>query len=346
MTWEEKWQLVLARDIRCDGKFFYAVRSTGVYCRPSCPSRRPRREAVEFFTTPQAAERAGYRACFRCRPAENSRQLQAVEAACRQIENHLDSNLSLSVLSQAAGLSPFHLSRVFRRHLGVTPGQYRRARRLERFKSELNAQATVTDAIFEAGYGSSSRVYEQPRLGMKPSLYRNGAAGAKIAYTVFDSALGKALLAATRTGVCAIRFGQNEDEEALAQALRDEFPRAVLRRDDAALRFFVQAISEHLAGGAPVLNLPLDILATAFQSLVWNALRSIPRGETRTYGEVAEAIGRPQAVRAVARACASNPVALAIPCHRVVHRDGHSIGYRWGVERKRKLLAMEKESGN
>jgi AraC family transcriptional regulator of adaptative response/methylated-DNA-[protein]-cysteine methyltransferase len=295
---------------------------------------------VEFFGSPKEAEGAGYRACARCRPAEASRQLRAVEAACRQIDGNLDRNLPLGDLSRVAGLSPFHLSRLFRRHLGVTVRQYRQARRLDHLKEKLNTQSSVTDAIYEAGYGSASRVYEiaGAQLGMTPSSYRNGAPAAEIVYTIFDSALGKALLAATQKGVCAIRLGDDKD---LVQGLKREFAAAVLRQDDAALRHFASAVNRHLAEGAPAVDLPLDIRATAFQSLVWNALRAIPRGQTRTYSEVAEAIGRPRAVRAVANACAQNPVALAIPCHRVVHRDGRSTGYRWGAERKRKLLEME-----
>jgi AraC family transcriptional regulator of adaptative response/methylated-DNA-[protein]-cysteine methyltransferase len=344
MTMEKKWQAVQGRDAGADGKFFYAVRTTGVYCRPSCPSRRPRRESVEFFTTAHAAERAGYRACRRCRPTEISRQVRAVQAACQHIERNLDRNAPLTALARTVGMSPFHLARVFKRRLGVTPSQYRQARRLERFKSELNAQRTVTDAIFEAGYGSTSRLYENAtrQLGMSPSRYRNGAGGEEISYTVFDTPLGMLALAATGKGICAIRFG--ESAEALAQELKSEFSRADLRRADSALAPFARAVRDHVDGALPDLDLPFDIRATAFQRRVWDALRSIPYGRTASYSEVARGIGHPRAVRAVANACANNPVALVIPCHRVVHKDGSASGYRWGKERKRKLLAMEREN--
>jgi AraC family transcriptional regulator of adaptative response/methylated-DNA-[protein]-cysteine methyltransferase len=340
MTAEEKWQLVLARDPNSDGKFFYAVRTTGVYCRPSCPSRRPQRARVDFFPTPEAAEQAGYRACHRCRPTEINRQLRAVQTACRYIERHLDRDLSLAALGKAAGMSPFHLARIFKHRLGVTPRQYRQARQLQHFKNELNSQRTVTDAIFHAGYGSTSRVYESSsrRMGMTPIQYRRGAPGEDIGYTIFDSALGTVLLAATEKGVCAIRFG--EDAEAMVSELKREFA-AALCRNDAALKPLASAVRAHLEGSAPDLALPLDIRATAFQRRVWDVLRAIPYGETRTYSQVAQELGNPKAVRAVANACASNPVALAIPCHRVVHKDGHSSGYRWGTQRKGKLLAME-----
>jgi AraC family transcriptional regulator of adaptative response/methylated-DNA-[protein]-cysteine methyltransferase len=251
--------------------------------------------------------------------------------------------LSLAALGKAAGMSPFHLSRIFKRRLGVTPREYRQARQLENFKTELNSQRTVTDAIFHAGYGSASRLYENSnqRLGMTPSQYRGGAAGQEIKYTSFDSVLGTVMLAATDKGVCAIRFGQ--DAEVMAGELKGEFAAATVRRDDAALDAMAHAVRAHLNGTAPDLGLPLDIQATAFQRRVWNALRAIPYGQTRTYSEVAQQVGNPRAVRAVANACASNPVALVIPCHRVVHKDGRSSGYRWGPERKSKLLAQEQQ---
>jgi AraC family transcriptional regulator of adaptative response/methylated-DNA-[protein]-cysteine methyltransferase len=297
---------------------------------------------VEFFPTAEAAERAGFRACQRCRPTEVNRQIRVVQAACQHIDRNLDRSLSLATLGKAAGMSPFHLLRVFKHRLGVTPRQYRQARLLQRFKTELNSQRTVTDAIFHAGYGSTSRIYEtsSQRLGMTPSEYRDGAAGQDIRYTIFDSAAGMVLLAATNQGVCAVQFG--EDPEVMARGLKTEFPGASLRRDDKTLEPLSRAVRAYLDGCEPDLNFPLDIRATAFQRKVWSVLRAIPYGETRTYGEVAQQLGEPRAVRAVAKACAANPVALAIPCHRVVHKDGRHSGYRWGTERKSKLLAIEK----
>ena len=345
--WEANfWEAVLHHDARMDGFFYYAVATSGVYCRPSCPSRRPRRENVRFFRDRQEAERAGFRACLRCRPANPSSanpQSDLVRRACRYIENNLETPITLETLGRELSLSPFHLQRTFKSLVGVTPRAYADACRLEALKRGLRRGDSVTRAMVDAGYSSSSRLYERTasQLGMGPSQYRKGGAGASIGYAVIESPLGKLLVAATGRGVCVIRFGASRRE--LETSLRQEFPRAELCRDEPGMAAWTSQLSEHLAGRRERIDLPLDIRATAFQRLVWEHLQSIPRGATESYSKVAAAIGRPTAVRAVARACAGNPVALAIPCHRVVREDGGLGGYRWGVERKQRLLAAERE---
>jgi AraC family transcriptional regulator of adaptative response/methylated-DNA-[protein]-cysteine methyltransferase len=344
MNPEKQWQLVLARDARSDGKFVYAVRSTGIFCRPTCPSRRPTRKLVEFFATASDAERAGYRACKRCRPTEANPQVTKVYAACRLIDENIDATLTLSAIGNQVGLSPFYLQRLFKRVLGVTPHQYRHARRTGEFKSALARGGRITDAIYDAGYGSSSRLYEkaQARLGMTPSAYQRKGEGTVIRFAILDTELGKLLVAVTEKGVCSIQFG--DSEHALEKALRAQFSRAQITRDDAGLETVTTKLTAYLAGAAVPLELPLDVQATAFQERVWKALREIPYGETRSYSEVASRIGNKRAVRAVARACATNPVCLVVPCHRVVHKDGDLTGYRWGKQRKAALL--EKERGS
>jgi len=339
------WEAVLHHDARMDGFFYYAVLTSGVYCRPSCASRRPRRENVLFFRERQEAERAGFRACLRCRPAAPSAanpQAELVRRACRYIEAHLDRPLTLEALGRELSLSPFHLQRTFKSLVGIAPRAYADACRLEVLKRGLRRGDAVTRAMVDAGYSSSSRLYERaaPQLGMKPSAYREGGAGAAIRYGIVDSALGKLLVAATPRGICAIRFG--DSRRALEAGLREEFPNAQVKRDDPTLAAWTSQLVEHLAGRHDRIDLPLDIRATAFQRLVWEHLRSIPRGVTESYSAVAGAIGRPAAVRAVARACAANPVAIAIPCHRVVSQDGSPGGYRWGMERKQRLLEAER----
>jgi len=338
----QKWTWVLARDIKADGQFVYAVKSTGIFCRPSCPSRRPRRELVEFFDSPAEAQQAGYRACRRCAPAERNRQLQKVEAACRYMENNSDTTLSLNAVARHVGVSPFYFQRLFKRTLGISPRQYQQARRANKFKSALQTESRITDAIYEAGYGSSSRAYENVsgQLGMTPSAFRRNGKGTEIHYSVLSTELGKLLLAATSRGLCAVRFG--ESDAALVRDLRHEFHAAAIQRDDQALQPLAEQVQELLHGGLNPSRIPLDLQGTAFQQLVWNALRQIPRGETRSYSEIAQAIGKPKAVRAVAGACASNPVALVVPCHRVVQKNGSLAGYRWGVKRKAALLEGEK----
>ncbi len=344
MQEKEYWQATLDRDARYDGRFVFAVRSTGIYCRPSCPARRPRREHVQFFAAPAQAEQAGFRACRRCRPdraAPDQPQLGLVREICRYLSGPVEHMPTLEELSARFHLSPYHLQRTFKRLVGVTPRQYAAAQRLARLKQELKNGGRVTDSLYEAGYGSSSSFYGGPNedLGMTPSSYRNGGAAARILYAIVPCPLGWLLVAATERGLCAVRLGDSERE--LEQTLREEFPAARLVRSEAELGQWVQRLLDYLEGAQPHLDLPLDVQATAFERRVWEMLRTIPYGEKRSYTEVARAIGQPRAARAVAQACAHNPVALVIPCHRVVRGDGSPGGYRWGVERKRQLLAAE-----
>jgi AraC family transcriptional regulator of adaptative response/methylated-DNA-[protein]-cysteine methyltransferase len=343
--WESRyWQAVLDREPAMDGMIYYAVVSTGVYCRPSCASRRPNRDNVVFFTRREEAEHAGFRPCLRCRPdsARVKPHLELVRRVCRYLETCLDEPVTLKKLGRELGYSPFHIQRSFKALLGVSPRAWAEARRLERFKRNVRRGASVTEALYEAGYGSSSRLYERSasQLGMTPAAYRNGAEGLEIGFTIAASELGRVLVAATERGLCAVRFGDSDAQ--LEADLRGEFPRATLRRAGHDLAYFAAAIERLVSGSAEAADLPLDIRGTAFQRRVWEALRAIPRGETRSYSEIAAAIGNPRATRAVARACAANPVAVAIPCHRVVRHDGAPGGYRWGAERKRRLLETEK----
>jgi AraC family transcriptional regulator of adaptative response/methylated-DNA-[protein]-cysteine methyltransferase len=343
---DEAWAAVLARDPRFDGRFVYAVASTGVFCRPVCPSRRPRRRNVSFFATAEAAEAAGFRACRRCRPVagDPSPAVRAVERARAFLDAHPEERVTLERLARVAHLSPAHLQRTFKRLLGVSPREYAAARRAERLREGLRGGKSVSRASFDAGYGSSSRVYEQgaTRLGMTPAAYRRGGKGMRVRFSVVASPLGRLLVAGTERGVCAVTLG--EDDAELEAALRREFPQAELRRADAGLQGWTERVVAHLANAAEPLDLPLDVRATAFQLRVWSALREIPPGSTASYREVAARIGAPAAARAVARACASNPVALVIPCHRVVREDGGLGGYRWGMERKRRLLEAERDA--
>ncbi len=331
----------MARDARQDGRFVFAVRTTGIYCRPSCPSRRPRRDSVEFFTNPNEAERAGYRACLRCKPTEISSQAQYVTRA-RQLLDNAEGIMTLAQLSKRVGLSPFHLQRLFKRATGLSPREYQAARRMTQVKTNLRHGDDVTTALYDAGFGSSSRLYEKApqQLGMTPGEYRRGGAGATITFAIAPTPLGRLLVAATERGLCAVHFGENATE--LERNLRDEFHAATLYRDNAAMQKYIEPLLAAIRGENTTIDLPLDVRATAFQMKVWETLRNIPSGETRSYSDVAREIGAPNAVRAVARACASNPVALAVPCHRVVRSDGDLAGYRWGIERKKKLLERER----
>src|SRR5881296_3280405 len=339
-----RWHIVPARDRRFDGAFVYAVRSTGIYCRPSCPSKRPRREQVAFFPVPEAAERAGFRPCRRCRPGAAGSpdpRVGLVREACRLIDARPDQAASLAALGPRVGTTPHRLLRAFRAVLGLSPRQYRDERRLDRFKIQLKRRKQVSPALYEAGYGSTSRVYERAhaQLGMTPATYGRGGAGTRIAFAVVPCALGRLLVAATARGICRISLG--DDADALERGLAAEFPAATIARDDDTLRHWVAEITAHLDGRQPTLELPLDVRATAFQRRVWEALRNIPYGSTRSYSEVARAVGNAKATRAVARACAANPVAIVVPCHRVVREDGDLGGYRWGVQRKRAFLKQE-----
>jgi len=316
-----------------------------VYCRPSCPARRPHRRNVLFLSGPDAAEAAGFRSCRRCRPRDlAARVLEAawIRRMCRHIDDGLDRPLRLKELAQKAGMSPDHLARRFKRATGVSPRQYAEARRLSSLKEHLRRGDPVSEAIYEAGYGSSSRVYEKApaQLGMTPAIYRRGGRGLRLDYTIVDSPLGRLLVAATERGVSAVCLGSSD--AALEEALRAEYPSAEVKRDERRLRAWVATLVQKIEGREPQAELPLDIQATAFQWRVWRELSAIPRGRTRTYGEVARRIGHPRAVRAVARACATNPVAIAIPCHRVVPKAGGAGGYRWGAEKKQALLERER----
>lgn len=345
MAPDERWAAVVGHDAGSDGAFVYAVRSTGVYCRPSCPSRRPLRRNVEFFDHPHEAEAAGFRARLRCRPrgdSQPSRAARAVAEACLVLET-AEETPDLAGLGRQVGLSPYYLQRCFKRLVGSTPRQYAAAARLERAKRSMRDGAGVTASLYDAGYRSSRAFYEEATgaLGMQPGSYRRGGEAQTIGYTIIASLLGPLLVAATERGVCAVRF-VDDDPDGL---LREEFPAAILKRDDDGLQATAARVSAAVEGGADDLELPLDVRATAFQLRVWRALRAIPRGQTRSYTEVARSIGRPTAVRAVAGACAANPLAVVVPCHRVVAADGTLAGYRWGVERKQALLDAEQAAG-
>jgi AraC family transcriptional regulator of adaptative response/methylated-DNA-[protein]-cysteine methyltransferase len=342
-----QWQAVLSRDVASDGKFVFAVSSTGIYCRPSCPAKRPRRENVTFFRRPQEAEGAGYRECLRCRPkavSGNPRQ-ELIKSICRYIEQHLDEPVTLAQIGAEFRLSPFHLQRTFKSVLGITPKEYANSCRMRGFRQNLKAGHSVTRAMHEAGYNSSSRLYARTaaELGMEPAKYRRGAIAAPIRYTCAESPLGCMLIAATNKGICSITFADSDEE--LEQGLKQEFPFAIRRRDDRELAEFAKKVVQRIRGQELAAALPLDIQATAFQRRVWTYLQSIAFGETRSYSQVAKAIRRPSAVRAVARACATNPVAVVIPCHRVLRSDGELGGYRWGIKRKKALLETEAASG-
>jgi len=343
-----RWQAVFDRDSSLDGTFVFGVSSTRIFCRPSCPSKRARRENVTFFDHALEAEQAGYRACLRCRPkaVDGNPQSAMVHAMCRYIEQHIEDLLTLSLLAKEFRLSPFHLQRTFKAILGVSPKAYIDACRLRQVKQNLQAGHDVTTALYAAGYGSSSRLYERTatQLGMTPDKYRRGAIAAVVRYTIASSPLGRMLIAATDKGICSIQFADSDSQ--LQQGLLREFPFATRRQDDDAMAEWRGNLTRLMEGREAYPSLPLDIRATAFQRRVWEALQKIPRGETRSYSAVAKKIGMPKATRAVARACATNPVAVAIPCHRVIREDGDLGGYRWGIERKEQLLALEKDAGS
>src|ERR1700733_9381296 len=340
---DQAWKAVVARDPGHDGKFVFAVSTTGIYCRPSCPARRPRRENVRFFAHPENAEQAGFRACLRCRPRllSGNAQSDVIKEICRYIEEHLDEPITLGRLGKAFRQSSFHLQRRFKAALGITPREYADSCRMRVLKRNLQAGDNVTRAMYDAGYGSSSRLYEKTasQLGMTPDKYRRGAIAATVRYDIADSPLGRMLGAATEKGVWAIQFALADGE--LIEGLKREFPFAVRKPDQGGLQDWVETLLSTMTGHESNSALPLDIRATALQRRVWTYLQSIPFGATRSYSQVAKAIGQPSASRAVARACAANPVAVVIPCHRVVREDGGVSGYRWGVGRKKVLLEME-----
>jgi AraC family transcriptional regulator, regulatory protein of adaptative response / methylated-DNA-[protein]-cysteine methyltransferase len=340
---EDRWAAVLRRERRADDVFFYSVQTTGVYCRPSCPSRHARREHVQFHSTVAAAERAGFRACKRCRPNEPTLAQQhsaTVAKACRMIETAEDMP-SLDALAQVAGVSRFHFHRVFKSITGVTPKAYAIQYRARRVREALARSNTVTSAIYDAGFSSNGRFYSESSktLGMTPTHFRGGGAGETIRFAIGQCSLGAILVAATNKGICAIML--DDDPEALMRNLQERFAKAQLVGGDQAFERWVAKVVGFVERPALGLDLPLDVRGTAFQQRVWQALREIPAGETASYTEIAARIGAPKAVRAVAGACASNAIAVAIPCHRVVRNDGALSGYRWGVARKRALLDRE-----
>ncbi len=340
-----RWQAVLERDTQADGAFVYGVTTTRIYCRPSCPSRRPKRENARFFETIEEAKQAGFRACQRCRPDESkTAALKRVEQACLLIAENLQVPLSLGELAAQTGESAGHLQRTFKQVTGVSPREYGEALRLKIVKTSLKNGDSILGAQSEAGFGSRALYERAPtQLGMTPATYKRGGAGAQIRFGIAPCDLGFLLVAATPLGLCSVSLGDAPDE--LESALRSEFLHAEIERDDKHLQAHLQTLLRHLEGQQPHLDLPLDVQATAFQRRVWQELRAIGYGQTRTYAQIAQMLGQPTAARAVARACATNPVALAVPCHRVVREGGALAGYRWGIARKKALLKKEsKES--
>lgn len=346
----EMWKAVQNRDSKADGRFVYAVRSTGIYCRPTCPSRRPAPHRVAFFAGPTEAEAAGFRSCKRCLPDQDSPSAGLVRRVCKYIQECSErsersgSAPTLAELGRAVGSSPSHLQRVFKEATGVTPRQYASAWRLDRFKAMIKDGQDIATALYEAGFGSPSRLYETSagQLGMTPGIYRKGGTGVNIYHTVVACPMGRLLVAATDQGICSVKLGASDP--ALEENLLAEFPSANHEQDGGHLAIWAAEILSYLDGEKTGLDLPLDIQATAFQQQVWQMLRTIPYGETRTYQQVAQALGKDSSSRAVGTACGANPVALVIPCHRVLRKDGGLGGYRWGLERKKSLLEMEQAS--
>lgn len=344
MQADKWWQGVLTRDSKLDGKVYYAVKSTGVFCRPSCPSRRPSKSNIEFFATPEAARANGYRDCKRCRPADQiDPKVAFVGKIVEYLDQSFDNTHTLESLSKRFGMSPFHLQRSFKSVVGVTPKGYIDALRMVKLKEQLQSGHQVSFALYEAGFGASSRLYEKSssKLGMTPATYGRKGKGAKIAYGIFQSAFGMVLIAATSLGVCFLQFGKSTS--ALRKQLQEEFAQAELFQNDQALEPWFEELEDYLTGKRRNLELPVEVHGTAFQLSVWQHLRSLPVGQTQTYGAIAEALGHPRGARAVARACASNRIAIAIPCHRVIREDGNLGGYRWGLSKKQILLEQEKK---
>jgi AraC family transcriptional regulator of adaptative response/methylated-DNA-[protein]-cysteine methyltransferase len=343
-SYEDAWRAVLARDAGSDGAFVYGVRSTFVYCRPSCPARRPLRKNVSFFANGRDAELLGYRACRRCLPRSSGKSGGAatVDAVCAYVEAHIDESVTLAALGRELGLSPFHVQRTFKKITGISPKAYLDARRAERFRQGLKSGGNVTTALYDAGYHATSRAYEKSRshLGMTPGAFRHGGRGMHIRFTVTRCPFGFLLVGATDRGICRVALADSREE--LKRALREEFPNATLKRADEQLAHWVATIVARVEGRDQGATIPLDVRATAFQRRVWVELTKIPYGETRSYAEVARAMGAPKAARAVGRACGSNPVALVVPCHRVIREDGDLGGYRWGLAIKKRLLEQER----
>jgi len=335
------WQATMSRDARADGTFVLAVRSTHIYCRPSCPARRPLRRNVLFFRTGDDAEKQGFRACLRCKPNEIAGPVALVQAATRELAESREDTVRFAALATKLGSTPATLRRAFLRVTGLRPRELAEALRLVRFKKMLREGKSITDALYETGYGSSSRIYERSnaQLGMTPATYQKGGKGMNIGYSIAKSALGKVLVAATDRGVSAVYLGDTDAK--LVAELREEYPRAEIAPATDTFERWVKEIVQRVEGKPPRMELPLDLQATAFQRRVWQELQQIPRGSTRTYSQVAKAMGNPRAVRAVARACATNPVSIVVPCHRVIREDGNLAGYRWGLSRKQQLLAQE-----
>ena len=343
---QEFLQAVMERNASFDGAFVFAVRSTKIYCRPSCPARRPKIENIQLFINFRDAETEGFRACLRCRPqngGDNS-QREFVEKICRLIEENDDEPISLDMLAAELAISPSHLQRTFKKATGISPAEFAQSRRINKFKTNVKESGDVTTAMYGAGFNSSSRLYEKAaeEFGMTPATYARGGKGAAISYATTVCALGHLLVAATEKGICAVSLGDTEAE--LEESLLTEFSEAEIKRDDFGLKNYLEEIARHLDGNDMRLDLPFDVRATAFQRRVWQELKKIPLGETRSYKQIAEQIGNVKSVRAVARACATNPVAVLTPCHRVVGADGNLSGYAWGIERKKKLLENEKQN--
>jgi AraC family transcriptional regulator of adaptative response/methylated-DNA-[protein]-cysteine methyltransferase len=336
------WRATLERDTRADGKFVLAVRSTHIYCRPSCPARRPLRQNVIFLHTCEEAEKQGFRPCLRCRPNEIAASAALVGRAAKYLSQSSEEGLRLSEVAKELNSNAGTLRRAFRQVTGLAPRELAEALRVKRFKSLLRSGKNITDALYETGYGSSSRVYERSnaQLGMTPATYQKGGKGMEIEYTIAKSPLGKVLVAVTERGVSAVYLGDAQNK--LVAELREEYPRAKISPATGRVQSWVREIVQRIEGKPAQVDLPLDLQATAFQRRVWQELQNIPRGPTRTYSQVARALGRPKAVRAVARACATNPVSIVVPCHRVVREDGNLAGYRWGLTRKEQLLATER----
>jgi AraC family transcriptional regulator, regulatory protein of adaptative response / methylated-DNA-[protein]-cysteine methyltransferase len=341
MEKEIYWKAVQNNDAKYNGAFVYGVTSTKIYCKPSCSSRTPKRENVQFFDDFNKAETRGFRACLRCQPRSEkaSPQAEIVLRACEMLET--EEQMSLEDLSVQLNVSPAHLQKIFKEMIGVSPKKFAEIKRLNKFKGELKAGNDVTSAMYEAGFNSSSRLYENvsEKLGMTPKTYARGGKNMNIDYTITDCDLGKLLVARTEKGVCAVTFG--DDEKTLSENLHKEYSNAEITENNENLKDYVGAILANLEGANKTLDLPLDLQATAFQMRVWELLRKIPYGETVSYQQIAEKLGNPKAIRAVATACASNRVALVIPCHRVVRSNGELSGYRWGIERKKQLLERE-----